>query len=95
MGICGVGVGCGEGTGDGGAVICGVDGDGASDRLIIGARDGDGDGGGRTGGVGCAGVIGGGVREGDVACFAVGEVLEIGARIEGESAVVVIDDGAF
>ena len=36
---------------------------------------------GRTGGVGCAGVIGGGVREGDVACFAVGEVLEIGARI--------------
>ena len=63
MGICGVGVGCGEGTGDGGAVFCGVDGDGASDRLIIGARDGDGDGGGRTGGVGCAGVIGGGVRK--------------------------------
>ena len=95
MRVCGVRVGFGETAIDGWSVFGGTHGHGAGDGLIIGAGDGDSHGGGSTGGAGRAAVIGGGVLEGDDPRFPVGQVLEVGARVEGEGSVVVIHDGTF
>ena len=62
---------------------------------IPGTGNGDGDGGGSTGGIRCSAVVCGRVLEGDVPCFALSQILEVYAGVEGEGSVVVIGDGAF
>ena len=64
-------------------------------RIVVCTGNGDGDGLCDTGGVTGSGIIGGGIVKGDVTGLAIGEVLEVGTRIEGEGAIVVVEHAAF
>ena len=95
VGVGGIGIVDREVCADRGSVLGGTDGYRTDEWVIIGSGDGYRDGGRITGGILRFAVVCGRVLEGDVPCFALSQILEVYAGVEGEGSVVVIGDGAF